>query len=286
MLFFLLFLCFFAFWFWARVVWQFFFLLLFPCVFCFCMFPSFVVQPASRWQMRTFSASRRTAHSVHVHSPSPSNLELPRQTQGAMHCTPNSPKCYAQGTPPKRLRAGRLALMGSHVRTQCREAVHHAVVYPVEPAPGILLQQGVHHMAGLRVQLGGDRLVELLPRGVDRLRSRRRRTQAPRKAHRPHWLDEFHATVRNRPVPELPEAALDDWRVGLGPCQKTMLCWYMLCWYKFWYDVLCWYMLCYMLYNDICYVMYVMTCYIVAETLYDEAHLRRTENDSTNNCVL
>ena len=57
-------------------------------------------QPASRWQMRVFSAPRRTAHSVHIHSRSPSNLELPRQTQGAMHCTPNSPKCYAQGAPP------------------------------------------------------------------------------------------------------------------------------------------------------------------------------------------
>ena len=124
-------------------------------------FPSCVFQPASRWQMRILSAPRRAVHSVHVHSPSPSNLELPRQTQGAMHCTPSSPKCYAQGTPPKRLRAGRLALMGSHVRAQCRETVHHAVVHPVEPAPGILLQQGVHHMAGLRVQLGGDRLVEL-----------------------------------------------------------------------------------------------------------------------------
>ena len=76
-----------------------------------------------------------------------------------MRYAPKSPKRYAQGTPPKRLRGRWLALMGSHVRAQCREAVHHAVVHPVEPAPGVLLQQGVHHMASLRVQLRGDRLV-------------------------------------------------------------------------------------------------------------------------------
>ena len=61
--------------------------------------------------------------------------------------------------------------MVSHVRAQRREAVPRAVVHPVEPAPSILLQQGVHDMAGLRVQLGGDGLVQLLPGGVDRLRS-------------------------------------------------------------------------------------------------------------------
>ena len=116
-------------------------------------------QPASRRQTRVFLAPRRTPHSVHGRSPSPSNLELPLQTQGTVRYTPKSPKRYAQGTPPKRLRGRWLALMGSHVRAQCREAVHHAVVHPVEPAPGVLLQQGVHHMASLRVQLRGDRLV-------------------------------------------------------------------------------------------------------------------------------
>ena len=54
---------------------------------------------------------------------------------------------------------------------------------------------------------------------------------------------------------------------------------YMLCWYNLWCDMLCLYMLCHMLYNDICYVM---TCNIVAETLYDDAHLRRTENTIQN----
>ena len=120
-------------------------------------------QPASRWQMRVFSAPRRAPHSVHIHSPSPSILELPQQTQGTVRCTPTSPKCYAQGTPSKCLHDCRLAFMGSHVRAQCREAVRHAVVHPEGRAPGILLQQGVHHMVGLRVQLGKDRLVELLP---------------------------------------------------------------------------------------------------------------------------
>ena len=115
--------------------------------------------------------SQAHPHSVHVRTPSPSNLELPRQTQGTAHCTPNSPKCYAQGTPPKCLHDRRLSLMVSHVRAQRREAVPRAVVHPVEPAPSILLQQGVHDMAGLRVQLGGDGLVQLLPGGVDRLRS-------------------------------------------------------------------------------------------------------------------
>ena len=167
-------------------------------------------QPASRWQTRVFLAPRRTPHGVHGRSPSPSNLELPRQTQGTARYTPKSPKRYAQGAPPKRLPDCRLTLIGSHVRAQCLEAVHHAAVHPVEPAPGALLQQGVHHVAGLRAQLRGDRLVELLPSGIDRLRSRRRRTPAQRKAHRPHWRDEFHAAVHNRPVPELPEAPPDD----------------------------------------------------------------------------
>ena len=89
-------------------------------------------QPASRRQTRVFLAPRRTPHSVHGRSPSPSNLELPLQTQGTVRYTPTSPKRYAQGTPPKRLRGRWLALMGSHVRAQCREAVHHAVVHPVE----------------------------------------------------------------------------------------------------------------------------------------------------------
>ena len=70
-------------------------------------------QPASQWQMRVFSAPRRTPHSVHVRSPSHSNLELPHQTRVTVRCTPHSPKCYAQGAPPKRLRGRWLALMGS-----------------------------------------------------------------------------------------------------------------------------------------------------------------------------
>ena len=52
-------------------------------------------QPASQWQMRVFSASRRTPHSVHVRSPSHSNLELPHQTQGTVRCTPNSQRSAA-----------------------------------------------------------------------------------------------------------------------------------------------------------------------------------------------
>ena len=102
----------FAFRLWARIVWQsllFLLLLVFPmCFFVVCSphlwnwlgwmvgYPAAgsARQPASRWQMHVFSAPRRTAHSVHVHSPSPSNLELPRQTQGcaaqrcaALRCT-------------------------------------------------------------------------------------------------------------------------------------------------------------------------------------------------------